>query len=143
MVVPEKMIRPVECLAQNLFISAPTLSQLAGVAVFDCKEELDGYVEVYAENRKLLLERLPEIGFDRLAPADGGFYIYADISAFSNDSQAFCKRLLGETGIAATPGVDFDPLNGHRFMRFSFAGSPQTVRDALDRLTVWMQENFL
>ncbi|HYH21139.1 MAG TPA: pyridoxal phosphate-dependent aminotransferase [Azospirillum sp.] len=137
MVVPDELLRSVECLAQNLFISAPTLAQHAGLAAFDCTEELDGHVARYARNRELLLRELPKAGFDRLAPADGAFYVYADVSAMTDDSEAFCKRLLADTGIAATPGIDFDPARGRRFMRFSFAGSEETIAEAARRLIAW------
>lgn len=138
MVVPSDLCRAVECLAQNFFISAPTLSQHAGVAAFDCREELDRNVARYAANRDLLLAELPKAGFDRLAPADGAFYIYAEIGHLTNDSDAFCKRMLSETGIAATPGLDFDPARGHATMRFSFAGSTEDMADAAERLKRWL-----
>ena len=137
MVVPEDLQRPVECLAQNLFISPPTLSQVAAVAAFDCAEELDANVARYAENRALLLDRLPRAGFDRLAPADGAFYIYADVARLTNDSQDFCRRMLLETGVAATPGIDFDPDRGHHYVRFSFAGTTADMAAAADRLIAW------
>ena len=125
-----------ERLAQNLFISPPTLPQLAAQAVFDCKEELDGNVRRYAREPPLLLEKLPRAGFDNLAPADGAFYIYADVSRLTNDSEEFCRRMLAETGVAATPGIDFDPERGHRFMRFSFAGSTADIATAAERLSL-------
>jgi aspartate/methionine/tyrosine aminotransferase len=137
MIPPEVLLRPVERLAQNLFISPPTLPQLAAQAVFDCKAELEGNVQRYAENRRVLLEKLPRAGFDNLAPADGAFYIYADVSRLTNDSQEFCRRMLAETGVAATPGIDFDPERGHRFLRFSFAGSTADIVAAADRLMAW------
>ena len=137
MVVPPDILRAVECLAQNFFISPPTLSQRAALAVFDCREELDRNVARYARNRALLLEELPKAGFHRLAPADGAFYLYADIAHLSNDSQEFCRRMLTETGVAATPGVDFDPEQGHRAMRFSFAGSTEDMAEAAGRLRRW------
>ena len=137
MVVPEDLLRPVECLAQNLFISPPTLSQLAAVAAFDCSEELDGHVARYARNRNLLLAELPKAGFDRLAPAEGAFYLYADVAHLTNDSQEFCRRMLAETGVAATPGVDFDPQRGNRFVRFSFAGPTEEMAEAARRLIAW------
>ncbi|HYG85698.1 MAG TPA: pyridoxal phosphate-dependent aminotransferase [Azospirillum sp.] len=137
MILPEALVRSVECLAQNLFISAPTLSQMAAVAAFDCTEELDGHVARYARNRELLLRELPKAGFDKVAPADGAFYIYADVSDMTDDSEAFCKRMLAETGIAATPGIDFDPARGRRFVRFSFAGSEETIAEAARRLIAW------
>jgi aspartate/methionine/tyrosine aminotransferase len=138
MVAPKDLLRSVECLGQNLFISAPTLSQHAAVAAFDCAEELDANVARYAENRRLLLEELPKAGFDRLAPVDGAFYIYADIGHLTNDSQAFCRRMLAETGVAATPGVDFDPVRGHATMRFCFAGTTQDMAEAAARLGRWL-----
>ncbi|WP_417453707.1 pyridoxal phosphate-dependent aminotransferase [Kiloniella sp.] len=137
MILPEDMLRAEECLAQNFFISPPTLSQIAGAAVFKCYDVLESYVAQYTRNREILLNELPSVGFDNLAPADGGFYIYADISKRTNDSQSFCSRLLTETGIAATPGVDFDPFNGSHFMRFSFAGTEQTMLEAVKRLKSW------
>ena len=137
MVLPEDLLRPVECLAQNLFISPPALSQVAGEAAFACRAELDGYVAAYARNRALLLRDLPLAGFDRLAPADGAFYIYADVTQRTNDSEAFCKRMLAETGVAATPGTDFDPARGNRFVRFSFAGPEAEIAEALERLRAW------
>ena len=137
MVVPESLIRPIECLAQNLFISAPTLSQLAAVAAFDCQQELDGHVARYARNRALLLEALPKAGLVRLAPAEGAFYLYADVSDLTDDSEAWCRQLLAETGIAITPGIDFDPTRGRRFVRLSFAGSCETVAEAARRLVAW------
>ncbi len=139
MVLPEDLLRPVECLAQNLFISPPSLSQVAGEAVFDCRAELDGYVAGYARNRALLLERLPRAGFDRLAPADGAFYLYADVAALTNDSNDFCHRMLAETGVAITPGVDFDPERGHHFVRFSFAGPEADMAAAAGRLEDWLK----
>ncbi|MBT4220049.1 MAG: aminotransferase class I/II-fold pyridoxal phosphate-dependent enzyme, partial [Rhodospirillaceae bacterium] len=134
MVVPEDMLRPLECLLQNLFISPPTLSQLAGVAAFDCRQELDGYVANYARNRALLLEELPKAGFTELSHADGAFYIYADVSHLTDDSHEFCRRILEETGVAVTPGSDFDPTRGSRTMRFSFAGPTDIMAEAAKRL---------
>jgi aspartate/methionine/tyrosine aminotransferase len=130
MVVPEDLTRAVECLTQNLFISAPTLSQLAAVAAFDCREENDRRVESYRASRNLLLSTLPKAGFDKLAPADGAFYIYADVGALTNDSDAFCRKILADTGVALTPGIDFDPERGNRFVRFSYAETPATVKHA-------------
>lgn len=137
MVVPEDLIRSVECLSQSLFISPPTLSQHAAIKVFDCRDDLNGFVARYAESRALLLERLPLAGFETLAPAEGAFYIYADIAHMTNDSEEFCRRMLAETGVAATPGVDFDPGRGNRFMRFSFAGEHAVMAEAADRLRQW------
>ncbi len=137
MVVPEEMSRAIESLSQNLFISPPTLSQIAGIAALSCQDELDGNVAVYARNRELLLDALPRAGFDRLAPADGAFYLYADISQLTNDSDTFCRRMLAETGVAATPGIDFDPERGNTFMRFSFSRSPEEMAAAADALLAW------
>ena len=137
MVVPEELMRPVESLAQNLFISPPTLAQRAAVAAFDCHEELGANVARYARNRALLLEELPKAGFGALAPADGAFYLYADVSPMTNDSQAFCRRMLDETGVAATSGVDFDPERGNAFVRFSFSGATADMAEAARRLAAW------
>jgi aspartate/methionine/tyrosine aminotransferase len=137
MVVPPGMLRAVECLAQNLFISPPSLSQRAAIAAFGCREELDANVARYAANRALLLDELPKAGFDRLAPADGAFYLYADVAHLTNDSQAFCRRMLRETGVACTPGIDFDPARGHATLRFSFAGATEAMAEAARRLIPW------
>ena len=137
MVAPEELLRSYECLAQNLFISPPSLSQHAGIKVFDCGDELQANVARYAENRGILLEKLPAAGFETLAPAEGAFYIYADIANLTNDSQDFCKRMLAETGVAVTPGVDFDPGRGNHFMRFCFAGETSDMAEAMDRLGRW------
>jgi aspartate/methionine/tyrosine aminotransferase len=137
MVVPADLLRAVECLAQNLYISPPTLSQWAAVAAFDCRDELEANVARYAANRALLLGQLPKAGFDRLAPADGAFYIYADVRRLSNDSEDFCRRMLLETGVATTPGIDFDPGRGRAFVRFSFAGNTDDMAEAARRLIAW------
>jgi len=137
MVMPEILMRSVECLAQNLFISPPAVSQHAAAAAFDCQAELDANVARYAQNRELLLAQLPLAGFERLAAAEGAFYLYADITHMTNDSLGFCRRMLTETGVAATPGVDFDPERGNRFMRFSFAGSTENMAEAARRLVAW------
>jgi aspartate/methionine/tyrosine aminotransferase len=140
LVVPPDLTRPLECLAQNLFIAPPAVSQHGGLAVFECRDELEANVARYARNREVLLRRLPESGFEKFAPADGAFYIYADISHFGEDSQALCKRMLNEAGVAATPGVDFDPFNGHNFVRFSFAGSTADMEEACTRLVNWVRK---
>jgi aspartate/methionine/tyrosine aminotransferase len=139
MIVPDDLLRPVECLAQNLFISPPAISQRAAVAAFGCRAELDANVARYAANRALLLERLPQAGLDRLAPADGAFYVYADVGHLTNDSEDFCRRMLLETGIAATPGIDFDPERGRRTLRFSFAGATADMAEAADRMERWIR----
>ncbi|MBL8697694.1 MAG: aminotransferase class I/II-fold pyridoxal phosphate-dependent enzyme [Alphaproteobacteria bacterium] len=137
MILPEDLLRPVEVLAQNLFISPPTLPQLAGLAAFDCRAELDARVAAYRANRDLLMAELPKAGFRDFAPADGAFYLYCDVGHMTNDSQQFCRRLLDEAGVAATPGVDFDRDRGSRFLRFSFAGSNADIREAVRRLKAW------
>jgi len=138
MVLPEDLCRPVECLAQNLFISPPGISQYAALAAFGCGDELDANVARYAENRRVLLEGLPKAGIDRLASADGAFYVYADVSHLTSDSADFCRRMLIEAGVAATPGIDFDPGRGHDFVRFSFAGSTEDMRRAVERIADWL-----
>lgn len=137
LVLPEDMIRAVECLAQNLFIAPPSVSQHAALAAFDCREELDANVARYARNRDILLSELPAAGFKEMAPADGAFYIYSHIAHWTDNSLDFCRRMLAETGVAATPGVDFDPLDGRHFMRFSFAGSTEDMIEAAKRLKAW------
>ncbi|MGE5548037.1 MAG: aminotransferase class I/II-fold pyridoxal phosphate-dependent enzyme [Solirubrobacterales bacterium] len=137
MVVPPDLLRAVECLQQNLFISPPTLSQIAATAVFDCLDELDARVDAYRVNRDMLLNDLPRAGFSRLAPPDGAFYLYADVSDLTNDAPEFCRRMLAETGVAATPGTDFDPVDGHRSLRFSYAGSAADMAEAIRRLQAW------
>lgn len=138
MVVPPSLIRSIECLAQNLFISAPTLSQLAAEAAFDCTEELEKNVARYGRNRDILLSALPAAGFDRLAPADGAFYIYANIAQLTNDSEEFCRRMLDQTGIAMTPGTDFDPQRGKSYLRVSYSGATDEIMEAMRRLKEWM-----
>jgi aspartate/methionine/tyrosine aminotransferase len=137
MVLPEDMVKPVERLAQNFFISAPALSQLAGIAAFDAHEELQGNVARYARNREILLNDLPSAGFDNLITTDGAFYIYADVARLTNDSLDFCRRMLSETGVAATPGIDFDPARGRHFMRFCFSGATADMSEAARRLKEW------
>ncbi|MBS27603.1 MAG: 1-aminocyclopropane-1-carboxylate deaminase [Alphaproteobacteria bacterium] len=137
MIVPDSMLRSVECLTQNLFISPPTLSQHAAVAAFDSHDELRAKVAKYARNREILLSELPKVGFDKLAPADGAFYVYADVAQLTNDSPDFCRRMLAEARVATTPGLDFDPYRGNSFVRFSFAGTEDDMRQAIDRLGDW------
>lgn len=139
MVVPSDMLRAIECLAQNMFISAPTLSQHAAVAAFECAEELDGHVRRYRENRDLLLRGLPRAGLDRLATPDGAFYLYADVSHLTNDSREFCRRMLVEAGVATTPGLDFDRQRGHGTLRISFAGATAEMAEAVKRLERWQR----
>ena len=137
MVLPEDLVRPVECLAQNMFISAPYISQVVAEAAFDCQDELRANIAGYRRSRDFLLQALPEAGFDRLSPAEGAFYLFADISERSNDSMAFCARILAETGVAVTPGVDFDRTRGNRFLRFSYCGPEGDMREAAERLKAW------
>jgi len=134
MVLPDDLIRPVECLAQNLFISAPHISQIAAAAAFDCHAELAANVAVYRRSRAHLLGALPAAGFAKLSPAEGAFYLFADISGRSDDSAAFCARMLAETGVAASPGIDFDRERGRHFLRFSYCGPEADMRAAVERL---------
>ena len=138
MVIPESMIRSIECLAQNLYISPPSLSQMAAVAVFDCMDELNENVTRYRINRDILLEKLPNAGLERFAPVDGAFYIYANVSHLTNDSSEFCKRMLSEIGVAMTPGIDFDGINGKSYVRLCFAGATQDIYQAAARLQKWL-----
>lgn len=138
MVLPPDLIRPVECLAQNLFISPSALSQHAAVAAFDCRPDLDARVEAYGRNRAILLSALRDAGMTGIAPSDGAFYLYADVARWTDDSVAFCRRMLDEIGVAAAPGLDFDPGRGGRTVRFSFAAAEADIRDAADRLRTWL-----
>src|SRR5215210_1442011 len=137
-VVPDRLVRPIERLAQNLDISPPYLSQVAALAAFDAAEELEAVKASYARNRALLLDALPRLGVGDMHPVDGAFYVYADMARFTNDAVAFCKRMLDEAGVAATPGVDFDPLEGAHYVRFSFSGSEDDCREAVSRLRGWL-----
>ena len=137
MVVPERLIRVFERLAQNLFIAPPTVSQLAALAALEATKELEAYKADYARNREMLLNELPKAGFGKLAPADGAFYLYADIADLTDDSEGFVGRMLKETGVAATPGIDFDEDEGNHFIRFSYAGNFENMREAARRLGVW------
>jgi aspartate/methionine/tyrosine aminotransferase len=137
LVLPEDLLRPVECLAQNLFISAPHIAQVAAEAAFDCTDELQANVARYRRSRELLLEALPGAGFPRISPAEGAFYLYADVSDRSNDSQDFCRRMLAEVGVAVSPGVDFDRERGHSFVRFSYCGPEADMAEAARRLARW------
>ena len=137
MVVPEYLARPVERLQQNLYINAPTLSQLAAIKAFECHAELESYKKAYENNRDLLLNELPKAGFSNILPADGAFYLYADVSDLTDDSQAFTRRILDETGVALTPGLDFDAGRGHHFARFSYARSLTDMQEAVRRLKDW------
>ena len=138
MVVPEDHIRKVERLAQNMFICPPHASQVAALHALDCIDELEANRAVYAENRRLMLESLPKAGFTRIAPPDGAFYIYADVSELTQDSLAFAREILNEAGVAVTPGVDFDPVRGRRMLRFSYARATEDIAEGLARLTAFM-----
>jgi aspartate/methionine/tyrosine aminotransferase len=140
MVVPPDMERAIERLAQNLFISPPTLSQLAAVAAFDCYAEMDEHVTRYARNRDILCNELPGAGIRDFMPPDGAFYLYCDVSRLTDDSEAFCRELLAATGIAATPGIDFDPVGGRTTMRFSFVGETGLVVEAVRRVQRWLRK---
>jgi aspartate/methionine/tyrosine aminotransferase len=137
LVLPPDLARPVECLAQNMFISAPYISQVAAEAAFDCHEELQANIARYRRSRDHLLAVLPGAGFSRLSPAEGAFYLFADIGDRSNDSAAFCARMLREAGVAVSPGVDFDRTRGNRFVRFSYCGPEDDMRAAAERLLGW------
>ncbi|MEM9344074.1 MAG: aminotransferase class I/II-fold pyridoxal phosphate-dependent enzyme [Pseudomonadota bacterium] len=137
MVMPEAHVRPIERLAQNMFICAPHAAQVAALAAMDCDEELQGNLAVYAESRRLLIEGLPKAGFRDVAPPDGAFYVYADVSDFTDNALAFCKRILDEAGVAVTPGLDFDPHRGHRTIRFSYARSTPDIAEGLERLAAF------
>ncbi|MBO9522660.1 MAG: aminotransferase class I/II-fold pyridoxal phosphate-dependent enzyme [Nocardioidaceae bacterium] len=141
MVVPEDLRRPVDVLTGNFTICPPVLSQYAALAAFtpESYAELDGHVARYAQNRALLLEGLPRIGIDRLAPADGAFYVYADIGHLTDDSYDWCLRTLAGTGVAMAPGIDFDTRQGSRYVRMSFAGSAEEILRGLDRLDGWVR----
>lgn len=137
LIVPPDLIGAARARMGNLFLTPPVLSQVAGLAAFDCAEELDGHLHTYARNRQLLLDALPAMGLKRIAPPDGAFYIYADVGHLTDDSMAFCEALLLDTGVATAPGIDFDPVDGNRFIRFSFAISTPLVEEALARITPW------
>lgn len=139
MVVPEDHVRAVERLAQNLFICPPHASQVAALAAMDCTEELEANIAVYKKNRELMLAGLSEAGFDHIAPPDGAFYIYADVSEFTEDSRAFAAEILAEAGVAVTPGLDFDKGRGKGTLRFSYARSTGDIAEGLERLKRFMR----
>lgn len=138
MVVPPDHVRRIERLAQNMFICAPHASQIAALGALECKEELDANLQVYTRNRQLMIEGLPKAGFDRIAPPDGAFYVYADVSHITDDSRAFCAEILEKAGVAVTPGLDFDPDRGAGTLRFSYARSTADIEEGLRRLTEFM-----
>jgi len=139
MVVPDDQVRVVERIAQNMFICAPHASQVAALAAMDCEEELQANLEVYRANRALMLEGLPKAGFDRIAPPDGAFYVYADVSEITHDSRALAAEILEKVGVAVTPGLDFDPARGHKTLRFSYARSTADIAEGLSRLAAFMK----
>jgi len=138
MVVPEDHVRVLERIAQNMFICAPHASQVAALAALDCKEELRENLSVYKRNRELMLKGLPEAGFTKIAPPDGAFYVYADVSELTSDSRAFAREILDQVGVAVTPGLDFDPIRGATTLRFSYARGTDDIQEGLDRLKSFM-----
>jgi aspartate/methionine/tyrosine aminotransferase len=138
MVLPETLVRPVERLQQNLAISVPTLSQIAAEAAFDGRLEMEEVKRGYQVNRGILIEGLPKAGLTRFLPADGAFYLYADVSEFTSDSFEFARQLLEKAHVAATPGIDFDPVRGRQFIRFSYARSADDMREAVARIARWL-----
>jgi aspartate/methionine/tyrosine aminotransferase len=138
MVVPPDHVRVVERLAQNMFICAPHAAQVAALAAMDCEDELQANMDVYRANRALMLDGLPKAGFTKIAPPDGAFYVYADVSDLTDDSRALAADILERAGVAVTPGLDFDPLRGHQTLRFSYARSTQDIAEGLTRLKAYM-----
>jgi len=139
MIVPPPLLRTMERLQQNLAISVPTLSQIAAQAAFEGRDELEKIKHGYEENRRILLDGLPRAGLDSFLPVDGAFYLYVDTSRFSDDSFDFAKRLLEQAGVAATPGVDFDPIHGRNYLRLCYAGSHEDMREAVKRIGAWLK----
>ncbi|AHY50890.1 pyridoxal phosphate-dependent aminotransferase [Bradyrhizobium japonicum] len=139
MVVPEILVRPIERLQQNLSISVPSLSQIAAEAAFDGAAEMEEIKHGYQENRRILIEGLPKAGLSKFLPADGAFYLYADVSNFTSDSFEFAKQMLEQAHVAATPGLDFDPIHGRSFIRLSYARSAAEMREAVDRIAHWLK----
>jgi aspartate/methionine/tyrosine aminotransferase len=140
MVLPVALIRSVDRLQGNLAISVPALSQIAALAAFDGRAEMEAVKHGYEENRNVLLTGLPKIGFEKILPVDGAFYLYADVSHFCRDSHEFAKRILAETHVAVTPGLDFDPLKGSRFIRLCYAGSRAEMQEAVERMGAWLRK---
>jgi aspartate/methionine/tyrosine aminotransferase len=138
MVVPEPLVRPIERLQQNLAISVPMLSQVAAEAAFDGRPEMEEVKRGYQENRRILIAGLPQAGLTKFLPADGAFYLYADVSEFTSDSFEFAKAMLEQAHVAATPGIDFDPVHGRAFIRFSYARSAEEMREAVARISRWL-----
>ena len=138
MVVPEGLIRTGERLAQNMFICAPHVSQVTALAALDCRDETEAMRSVYTRNRNLMMEGLPKAGFAKIAPPDGAFYVYADVSDYTDDARAFAAEILESAGVAVTPGLDFDAKRGHHTLRFSYARSTEDIEDGLQRLQTFM-----
>lgn len=138
MVLPEELVRPVERIQQSLYISAPEISQRAAIRAFEASSELDAVKQRYRQSRDMLMKRLPQLGLRIAAPMDGAFYAYCDVSMHTNDSMAFARRMLAEAHVAATPGLDFDTVEGRRFMRFSYAGSVGEMVEATGRIERWL-----
>jgi aspartate/methionine/tyrosine aminotransferase len=139
LVAPEPLVRPIDRLQQNFAISVPTLSQIAAEAAFDGVAEMEAIKHGYEENRRILTQALPGAGLDKFLPVDGAFYLYADVSKFTGDSFDFARRMLEEAGVAATPGVDFDPFEGRKFIRFCYAGSAAEMKEAVERIGKWLK----
>lgn len=137
LVAPKHGVDAARARMSNLFLTPPSLAQHAGLVAMDCVEDLEGHIATYTANRELLLAALPDLGLAKIAPPDGAFYVYADVSDYTDDSMQFCMQLLEDTGVATAPGVDFDPENGHRFMRISFAVSTPLVAEAIERMKPW------
>jgi len=138
MIVPQDHVRRVERLAQNMFICAPHASQRLALHAMECGDELDANLAVYAANRTLMLDGLKAAGIDRIAPADGAFYVYADVSQYTDDARQFAADILDQAGVAVTPGLDFDPVDGHKWLRFSYARSTDDIREGVKRLIAYM-----
>ena len=139
MIVPADHVRRVERLAQNMFICAPHASQVLALAAFDCREELDGHLQVYAANRGLMLQGLAQAGLGKCAPPDGAFYVYVDVSDYTDDARAFAAEILDKAGVAVTPGLDFDPVDGHKWLRFSYARSTADITEGVARIKSFME----
>ncbi len=137
LVAPKEGVDAARARMSNLFLTPPSLAQHAGLVAMDCTADLEGHIATYSANRELLLAALPDLGLAKIAPPDGAFYVYADISDYTDDSMQFCMQLLEDTGVATAPGIDFDPVNGHRFMRISFAESTNQVAEAIKRMKPW------
>jgi aspartate/methionine/tyrosine aminotransferase len=138
MILPQELVRPIDRLQGNMAISVPTISQIAAAAAFDGRAEMELVKHGYQDNRSILLGSLPAIGIEKILPVDGAFYLYADVSNFCSDSLEFAKRMLAETHVAVTPGVDFDPVHGRQFIRLCYAGSSAEMHEAVTRIGSWL-----